>query len=229
MSARRPARAGMTLIEVMLALSIASGVVTFIYLAARDVTKTKTRLEADAERLREAQMALERLGRDLRSAHLSAHKLPLQPRVDNAFVDENDQPEDQITMTTFTHRHRVFGAKDSDRCEVTWLLVEDPDDRSVTHLARRESPQVDDDVLEGGRIVVLVHDVVSFEIRYYDVDREEWADEWDTSQATAQPNRMPPQVQVGITLLDRYGGEIVMGTQIATEMRTPILLPGGFQ
>ncbi|MBI5502001.1 MAG: prepilin-type N-terminal cleavage/methylation domain-containing protein [Deltaproteobacteria bacterium] len=227
---RRPhASPGMTLIEVMLALSIAAGIATFIYVSARDVTKTKARIEGDAERVREAQAALDMFGRDLRSAWLSGHKKPLQPIVDSVFVGEDDDPIDRVTLTTFTHLHRLYDANDSDQADVSWFGVDDPDDGRVMHLARRESASPDDTPLEGGETRILVHDVVLFELQYYDVERDEWEDEWDTTQATAQPQRLPLQVRVLLTLVDRFGGEINLATQFPLEMQQPILLPGGFQ
>jgi general secretion pathway protein J len=228
-ASHRAASPGMTLLEVMLALSIATGIATFIYASARDVTRTKARLEADAERLREAQSALDRLGRDLRSAYLSGHKKPLQPIVDTAFVGEDEDPVDRVSMTTFTHLHRQFDASDTDQAEVTWLGVEDPDEPRVLDLARRESGYLDEKPLEGGEVQVLVHDVVRFDVEYYETERDEWVKGWDTTQATAQPNRLPRQVRIVLTLLDRFGGEINLATQIPLEMQQPILLPGGFQ
>ena len=220
---------GMTLIEVMLALSMAMGIITFVYVSARDVTRTKARIEGDAERLREAQMALDRLSRDLRSAYVSGHKKPLQPVVDTAFVGEQDDPVDRVSMTTFTHVHRRYGAKDTDQAEVTWFGLEDPDHPDRVNLARRESPLLDEKPLEGGTVQVLVEDVVDFDVQYYEAERDEWEKEWDTTQATAQPNRLPPQVRIVLTLLDRFGGEITLATQVSLPMIQPILLPGGFQ
>ena len=219
----------MTLIEVMLALSIAAGVATFIYVSARDVTRTKARIESDAERVREAQAALDMFGRDLRCAFLSGHKKPLQPIVDSVFVGEDNDPIDRVTVTTFTHVHRQYDANDSDQAEVSWFGVDDPRDRRKMNLARRESASPDEEPLEGGEVRILVHDVVQFQLDYYDVERDEWDEEWDTTQATAQPQRLPLQVRVVLTLLDRFGGEINLATQFPLEMQQPILLPGGFQ
>lgn len=225
---RAPA-AGMTLIEVMIAVSIGVGLVTLVYTSARDVRRTKATIEADADRLREAQMALDRFARDLRSAHLSGHRRPLQPKVDTAFVGEDDDPVDRVSMVSFSNQHRRFDGNDTDQSEVTYFGAEDPDDPEILNLARRRSEFVDDKPLEGGAVEILVRDVVEFEVTYYDNSRDEWEDGWDTTQPTAQPNRLPPQVRVRLTLLDRHGGEMRLATQIPLEMTAPILIPGGFQ
>lgn len=221
--------AGMTLIEVLMAVGIAAGVVTIVYVSARDVTRVKARLEEDADRLREAQMALDRFARDVRSAYLSGHKKPLTPIVDTAFVGESDDPIDRLSMTTFTHVHRRFGANDSDQAEVSYLPVQDRDRPAVLHLGRRESAFLDEKPDEGGVVRVLVHDVVDFQVEYYDVERDEWEDEWDTTQPTAQPNRLPTHVRAVLTLLDRHGGELTLATQVPLSLVHPILVPGGFQ
>ena len=183
----------MTLIEVMLALSIAAGVATFIYVSARDVTRTKARIESDAERVREAQAALDMFGRDLRCAFLSGHKKPLQPIVDSVFVGEDNDPIDRVTVTTFTHVHRQYDANDSDQAEVSWFGVDDPRDRRKMNLARRESASPDEEPLEGGEVRILVHDVVQFQLDYYDVERDEWDEEWDTTQAGAAASCSGPR------------------------------------
>jgi len=219
----------MTLLEVMLALSIATGVTTFIYISSRDVTRTKERIEGDAERLREAQTAMDRLGRDLRSAFLSGHKKPLQPIVDTSFVGEEDDPVDSVSMTTFTHLHRQYDANDTDQAEVSWFGLEDPDRPRTVDLVRRESGYLDEKPLEGGEVQVVVHDVVRFEVEYYEAEKDEWVKEWDTTQATGQPSRLPKYVRILLTMLDRFGGELSLATQIPLEMQRPLLLPGGFQ
>jgi type II secretion system protein J len=228
-SSRRAASRGMTLVEVLMAVGIASGVITLVYISARDVTRTKARLEEDGDRLREAQMAIDRFTRDLRSSFLSAHKKPLQPIVDTAFAGEDDDPVDTVSMTTFTHVHRQWNANDSDQAEVTWLAIEDEQHPGMLHLGRRESALLDEKPLEGGSIQLVVHDIVGFDVQYYETERDEWVKTWDTTQATAQPNRLPSQVRVVLTLLDRHGGEMTLATQVPLEMLQPILLPGGFQ
>lgn len=225
----RIADAGMTLIEVMIAVGMSLGIIALVYGSSRSVTRTKALIEADSERLREAQLALDRFGRDVRSAHLSAHRRAMQPKTDTAFVGVDDEPADSVSMATFTNIHRRYDANDSDQAEVTYLAVEDPDDPSVLHLARRCSSRIDDKPLEGGAVEVLVRDIVDFDVQYYEPQRDEWMKEWDTSQPTAQPGRLPPQIRVRLALLDRHGGEIALATQIPLEVTQVILLPGGFQ
>lgn len=220
---------GMTLLEVMVAIGISVGMVGLMYVSARDVRRMKTMIEADAERLREAQMAMDRFGRDIRSAHLSGHRRPQLPKTDTAFVGEDDDPADRVSMITFSQVHRVFDGNDSDQAEVTYLAVEDPDDPEILHLARRISRIVDDHPLEGGAFEILVRDIREFDVLYYEAERDEWMEEWDTTQPTAQPNRLPPQVRVRLTLEDRHGGEITLATQIPLEVTQIVLIPGGFQ
>lgn len=225
----RKVEIGMTLLEVMIAVSIAAGIVALVYASSRDVNRVKALVEEDAERLREAQMALDRFARDVRSAHLSAHRRPMQPKTDTAFVGEDDPPIDRLSMSTFTNTHRRWEANDSDQAEVTYLGVEDPDHYGVFHLARRFSSRIDEKPLEGGVLEVLVHDVVEFDVEYYETAREEWIKDWDSTQPTAQPGRLPVQVRVRLTVLDRNNRETTLATQIPLEMRDPILMPGGFQ
>lgn len=224
----RTAKPGMTLLEVMFAVAISVGIITLVYASSRGVGEAKVLIEGDAERLREAQMALDRFGRDIRAAHLSGHRRAMQPKTETAFVGEDDSPVDGVSMVTFTGMHRRYDANDSDQVEVTYSGVEDRDDPAVLHLARRVAP-LDDRPLEGGAVEVLVRDIVEFDVQYYLPERDEWIKDWDSTQPTAQPGRVPPDVRVKLTLLDRRGNEITLATQIPLEMRQPILTPGGFQ
>ena len=53
----------------------------------------------------------------------------------------------------------------------------------------------------------------------------EWQDEWETTDATGEVEKLPHQVRIKLVANDRRGEEVVYGTQIPVPMRTPIYRP----
>ena len=72
----------------------------------------------------------------------------------------------------------------------------------VTWPRRREQNRVDDDPQTGGSLMILVEDVHEFEMEYLDAATGEWTDTWDTREVTHQPNRLPVQVKITLTVED---------------------------
>jgi hypothetical protein len=83
-------------------------------------------------------------------------------------------------------------------------------------LARREQRRIDDDPETGGQSQVLISDVKSFELSFFDPTTQQWVSTWDTTQGgTGQPNRLPTQAKVLVTVdnLRGRGGEQTFGTR----------------
>jgi hypothetical protein len=94
------------------------------------------------------------------------------------------------------------------------------------NLIRRESPVLDLEPLEGGQYLILVEDVVSLELEYFDLEMNDWQDTWDTSDETAEANLLPHQVRIKLVAHNRTGEEVAFATQIPIPMRSFIIGPG---
>ena len=64
--------------------------------------------------------------------------------------------------------------------------------------------RVDEDPQTGGTIQILVDDVVDFEMEYFDPVSAQWVDSWDSRELTQQPNRLPMQVKLMLTVPDEH-------------------------
>ena len=62
------------------------------------------------------------------------------------------------------------------------------------------------DPKRGGVVNVLAENVESFDLKYLDPVNGRWVETWDTTQAAAQPNRLPMAVRVTLTLKGVPGG-----------------------
>ena len=110
----------------------------------------------------------------------------------------------RLDFTSFSPRRLYRDAHESDQNELSYFVLdhptpEDPDQRV---LVRREQNRVDDDPQTGGTLQILVEDVVDFEVEYLDHVSGEWVDAWDTREVTHQPNRLPAQVKLMLTVYD---------------------------
>jgi general secretion pathway protein J len=101
-------------------------------------------------------------------------------------------------------------AHESDQNEISYFVTDHPDpppDRNGDRrpqrvLARREQNRIDNDPQSGGTIQILVEDVIELEMEYFDPISGEWVDRWDTRDVSHQPNRLPTQVKIFLTVRD---------------------------
>ncbi len=197
-------RRGMTLIEVMVAVTILGMVATVVFSGFSQTMRNKRRIEEQADRTHVIRVAMERMVQELSMAYVSVHR-PLNPslqQMNTAFIGGHRGRGDRIDFTSFSHRRLYRNAHESDQNEISYFVTEHPDHPSRLVLARREQNRIDDDPQKGGIIQIMVEDVVSFEVEYLDATNGLWTESWDTGEITHQPNRIPSQVKLMLTVKD---------------------------
>lgn len=216
-------RSGLTLIEVMVAMAIIAIVSTLLYTGFTQTARNKKRIEHEINRQHEVRMGLERIARELSMAFVSAqiNPNPALQVINTAFVGTDSGGGSRIDFTSFSHQRLYRDAHESDQNELSYFLTDHPDDSSRKVLARREQRRIDDDPREGGQAQVLIDDVVGFELSYLDPLTGEWISTWDTTQAAMQPNRLPTQVLIKITVpnIRGNGPEQTFGTRAALPLQ----------
>jgi general secretion pathway protein J len=209
---------GFTLIEIMLAISVLALVGTMIYGGFSQTALNKARIEQDVNQSRIIHMALERMARELTMAFVSTHVNPsLDLRVvDTAFIGSDNGSDDRIDFTSFSHRRLYRNARESDQNEISYFITEHPDEPGVQVLARREQNRIDDDPRRGGKSQILVENVKEFNLEYFDPLLTDWVETWDTEDVLAQPNRLPTQVRIRLSVEDprRRGKTHTFGTRV---------------
>lgn len=197
-------RRGFTLLEVILAVTVLALIGTMIYGGFSQTALNKARVEEDVDHSRVIHMALERMTRELSMAFVSTHVNPsLDLRVVNtAFIGKDNGRDDRIDFTSFSHRRLYRNARESDQNEISYFVTEHPDDPGMNVLARREQNRIDDDPRKGGKSQILVENVEEFNVEYFDPLLSEWVDTWDTVNTLAQPNRLPKQVRIRLSVKD---------------------------
>jgi general secretion pathway protein J len=193
----------MTLIEVMVAVAVMAGIAVLINGVMVSLSAGKKGEGQRAERVHQGREAMQRMVRDLSGAFLSLHTpalLALQTSR-TAFVGRAAIPYDRIDFTAFAHQRTERDSHESDQAEVAYFVVRDPDaDDNKMDLVRREQTPIDYEPLKGGIVSVVAENVQEFHLRYLDPQTGQWLTTWDTMQITGQPNRMPLEVEITLTL-----------------------------
>ena len=209
---------GFTLLEVILAVAVLAVVGTMVYGGFSQTALNKARVEEDVNHSRIVHMALERMARELTMAFVSTHTNPsLDLRVvETAFIGKNNGKDDRVDFTSFSHRRLYRNARESDQNEISYFVTQHPDDRDVQVLARREQNRIDEDPRRGGKSQILVENIEEFNLEYFDPLLSDWVQTWDTEDVLAQPNRLPTQIRILLSVKDprRRGETQTFGTRV---------------
>ncbi|HVY48695.1 MAG TPA: prepilin-type N-terminal cleavage/methylation domain-containing protein [Minicystis sp.] len=216
---------GMTLLEVLISVGILALVATLIYGAFDGMQRSRASLSTVDERYHQGRQALSRISRELESAFLSLHMPPIVTNSlhTTVFVGTDSNPYDRIDFCSFSHRRLGRDAHESDQNELSYFASRDPDRPDKTDLGRREQKEIDNDPQHGGVVNVAAEDIESFDLTYLDPITGEWLPQWDSTQLTAQMNRLPLQVKVALVLKGGPGGKpIPMATKAPVSILTAI-------
>lgn len=231
LSSYRTARRGFTLIEVLVAVGIMTMISTLIFTSFSSLKRSKDGVRRVSERYREGRMAMARITRELESAYLSKH-LPLDENMivsRTAFVGEPGSPGDRVDFAAFVHRRLDRDSHESDQAEIGYLVMENPEDRGVFDLVRRESPHIDTEPQLGGRAQVLATDVDLFDVEYLDPLTGRWEERWNSTELVGQLDRLPFQIRVLLVLnggsranSDQSRQPISFAAKISPPMQQPL-------
>lgn len=213
----RRAGSGMTLIEVMVAMTIFAIVATLLYSGFQQTARLKERVEASLDREHEIRSGIERMAQELTTAYTSNQRNINESlrTMMTGFVAKEEGSNTKVYFSSFSHRRLYRNAHESDQNELAYFVTADPKEQSKDVLARREQRRVDDNLEKGGQIQVLISDVRGFEMQFFDPITKEWSTHWDTTQAGGQPNRLPLMAKFNITVpnLSGKGPDQVFGTR----------------
>lgn len=219
---------GFTLLEILVSVAILAMICLLIYGAFDSMSRGKKGEEAKAERARTGRAAILRMTRELSSAYLSLHT-PTNPALvvrQTIFTSVNSTPFDRIDFTSFAHRRIRQDSPESDQAEIGYFAVPNPDDSEKMDLVRREQSPIDLDARRGGQTNVMVEDIESFNLRFFDPLTWQWTDSWDSMQAASgQPNRLPYEIEITLVLAHCPPG---VEKTFQTKFQVPIQQPLSF-
>jgi general secretion pathway protein J len=200
-------RAGMSLVEVMVAMSIFAIVASLLYSGFVQTSRNKERVEKQLDREHEIRNGIERIAQELATAYTSAQRNineTLRTML-TGMIAKDEGSNSKIHFSSFSHRRLYRNAHESDQNELSYFVTQDPENNSQDVLARREQRRVDDDLEKGGQSQILISNVTGFELSFFDPLTGEWSSTWDTTQSASQPNRLPMQAKIKVTVPNLSG------------------------
>ncbi len=209
--------------EVIIAISITVLMGALVTAALSTSLKAKETVEADADRYRQLRTAMNRMSREIGSAFVS-------DRYDaKRYRDAFDRPtnfvgaRDRLLFTSFAHQRLYTDAKESDQMVVEYQVKSSTEKnaRGRDDLMRRENPLVEDRMDRGGTEDVLYEGVKKLEFEYWDSERKEWDDEWDTRRAERK-SLLPTRVRITLISIDETGKEAKYSTQVRVMLNTEL-------
>lgn len=210
-------RSGMTLIEVMMAMAIFAMIASLLYSSFVQTSRNKERIEAQLEREHEIRNGIERIAQELSTAYISVQRNINETlrTMMTGMVAKEEGSNTKVSFSSFSHRRLYRNAHESDQNELGYFVTQDPERNSQDVLARREQRRVDDDLEKGGQTQILITNVLGFELQFFDPLTGEWSPTWDTTQSMSQPNRLPMQAKIKVTVpnLNGKGPSQAFGTR----------------
>lgn len=217
---------GVTMVETLVALAILSMMIVAVYASFNGTVKGMERTEEMQERYMMIRNGLNTMSRDLSMAYLSFNRPQDEPKHYTLFEGRDNFDADSITFSSFSHLRVRKDANESDQAIIQYFIEDDPDDSNRQHLYRRESRRLTGDLPENlgdyFPAYVLCEDVVSLEVQYWDVQKDDWIEEWQTMVNDSQPDRLPQRVKIKLGVLDHAGETAYYTTQVVLPMQEKI-------
>lgn len=203
---RRTPQAGLTLIEIMIATAILAAMMALVWSTVSNIEKARSTFTTLEERNHEIRMALSKIVSDFEAAYLSKNEDVNATNPRTMMVSRPSSKAPEIRFSTLGHRVLWADANESEQTVVSYLLHTDPDPdkKGSTSWIRREQRRQSNllPVDEPAEYDVLVHDLVSAKIEFWNWKNLDWQDTWDTTQGDGQRGWLPSRVRISITVKD---------------------------
>ena len=131
-----------------------------------------------------------------------------------------------MRFSYFGHQRLYQDANEADSAQVAYWSQRNRDDSRKTDLVRRETRRLAYLKIEDqpGESDVVCDDVVGLKLEYWDSRDKQWREEWITTQADGQRDRLPARVKITLTVHDERGKEVPFTTEARIAMQEPLNL-----
>ncbi len=214
---------GFTLMEVLIAMTITTIIGSLVWSSFTTGFKAKEVVEEEADIYRELRAGTSRLTRELSMAFISENYDHTRYR------DNQDRPtfftgeENELSFTMLGHQRLVQDAKESDQSVVFYKVDRDPEEKGVNSLLRCENPVINEesDRCADNRWETLISNVKEIEFKYWDNQKKEWVDTWDTKR-NDHPYNLPDRVRIELTAKNELGKDQKYVTQARINLITAL-------
>jgi type II secretory pathway pseudopilin PulG len=215
----------MTLIEVMIAVGILGIMMGLAWRTMSVASGAARNFESIQERDHEVRVALERAVLDLQSAYLSQNEDVNATHRRTLFKARKSGKGIELRFSSLAHRVLWADAKESEQTQILYTLEPDRQDSSKISWMRREQRRLSNENPEDepADTDVLLRDVESVEMQFWEFKDEKWLDDWDSTGSDAQRNRLPTRVRITVTLKTETGAEYKVSTQARLLLQEALL------
>ena len=212
---------GFTLIEVITAIGITAFIGVVIGVTFSTTIANKDVIEGQAERYRMLRAAMSRMSREIGAAYVS-------DRYDSKrYRDAFDRPtnfvgtREKLMFTSLAHQRLYADAKESDQMVVEYQVKRSPDPKAKDRqdLLRREKTILEERMERGGTEDILFEGIKKLEFQYWNSERKQWEDEWDTRRSERR-TILPTRVKMTITAVDENGKDVKYVSQTRVMLNT---------
>jgi general secretion pathway protein J len=212
---------GFTLVEIVVAVAITGFIGLAIGTTFSSIISSKETIEAQADQSRMLRAAMSRMVREIGAAFVS-------DRYDaKRYRDAYDRPtnfvgaRDKLLISTLSHQRLYADAKESDQMIVEYQVKTSTDSKAKgrSDLFRREKAILEERMDRGGSEEVLYEGVKKIEFQYWNSERKQWDDEWDTRR-TERKTTLPSRVKITLFTTDENGKDLKYTTQARIMLNT---------
>lgn len=212
---------GFTLIEVITAIGITAFIGVVIGVTFSTTIANKDVIEGQAERYRMLRAAMSRMSREIGAAYVS-------DRFDSKrYRDAFDRPtnfvgtREKLMFTSLAHQRLYADAKESDQMVVEYQVKRSPDPKAKDRqdLLRREKTILEERMERGGTEDILFEGIKKLEFQYWNSERKQWEDEWDTRRSERR-TILPTRVKMTIIAVDENGKDVKYVSQTRVMLNT---------
>ena len=204
-------RRGLTLIELTISIGIIAVITTISYSVLHGSATIAKEAEARSDLQKMGRNAMRLMTRELSQSFISQNQTEYFKTV---FKAEDRDPSDEVYFVATAHEKRYANRKESNFAEYGYFSESDWHGGNFRTLVHRESAIVDDQPERGGRVLAMTHGLLSLNLRYYDKNKEEWFDDWD-SESSDQMNRVPDAFEIRMELEDDEARTAAFYTRIS--------------
>lgn len=203
---KRRRQRGLTLLEILVAIAVMTMMTLSVWTSFRTTAQSMKYAEQLQVRYAIIRNSLSRMSAELSMSYLSFNRPADEERHFTLFDGRDQFTRDTVTFSAFAHLRMRKDANESDQSVIQYFVDRDPNDPNRTHLYRREARRLMGDSPEKMQELfpayIFCEDIKTFDVKYWDVKKIDWVDEWRTTKKDMQPDRLPERVKITLGIMD---------------------------
>lgn len=222
---RRNSQAGLTLMEVMIASAVMVIMMALAWRTIGNTSDARRTFGKYQERNHEIRMALGRAVADFEAAYLSRNEDQNATHPRTLMIGKNGSKVPEIRFSTLGHRVLWADANESEQTVIEYLAVNSRENPGQTDWVRAEYRRLSNLPKEEvpAEYDVLVRNIESLKLEYWNWKNLDWQDTWDTTQSDGQRGMLPSRVRITLTVKGQEDRDVKLSTQARITMQEPLL------